>query len=603
MPDLRAGTGPGEHPAQWPQQDMVLASGVRVARNAEAPMRDGTILRADVYRPAERGSYPVLLMRVPYGKDTAQGFVFQHPAWYARHGYIVVVQDCRGRFASQGRFDPLRHEAQDGYDSVEWAASLAESTGLVGMYGFSYAGATQLLAASEQPPSLRCCAPAFTASDYYDGWMYEGGILNLSFVMSWTVLMLAMQEAVHAGDLAAARTIHRRSQGFPAMFSERPLNELSLLRDTGVAPYFFDWLRHDVRDDYWEEVGLPERYDRISVPCLHIGGWYDVFASGTVRNFEELSHRAGTDPTREQRLMMGPWIHMPWAPEATGPGLGTSFRNRVDPAQLAWFDRWLKPADADATISSSGAADETDAVSHFVMGANRWDASTRWPPSSSQTVLFLHSEGQANSRSGDGRLTAAVPDAGTPPDVFIFDPTNPVMSSGGNSCCNSAVSPMGQRCQASVEVRNDVLVYTSDPVAHDLLVTGVPSVSLFAATTARDTDWVVRLVDVDETGTAVNVCQGAVRARHRHSLSHPEFVPPNTAAQFEITMSPTSWLFRRGHRIRLQVTSSDFPAKDPNRNTGEAQASAAPWDYRVATQTVLHDPEHPSVLRLPGGSE
>lgn len=585
-------TGPGVPTVH----QSVLATGVRVSRNVPATMRDGTVLRADVYRPADAGEYPVLLMRVPYNKDVAQSFAYQHPSWYARHGYVVVIQDCRGRYASGGRFDPIRQEPHDGYDTIQWASTLPESNGSVGMYGFSYAGATQLLAAAEKPPALKCCAPAFTAGDYFDGWMYEGGVLNLAFVLSWTVQMLAAQDAVHARDWKAAARLHAHGNDFPRLFHQRPLDQLPLLRETGAAPYFFDWLEHDTRDDYWSSIGLPERYDQITVPCLHIGGWYDIFAAGTVRNYTELTRRAEAGAAAEQRLIMGPWIHMPWAPEATGPALGESFRNRIDHAQAAWFDRWLKPPN---TAPPGDTPDHAPSVSYFVMGANRWTTSTTWPPHQTTVRLYLASHGQANSRSGDGRLHPAPPAPESPADMYISDPANPVPSAGGNSCCNQAVSPMGQACQATVEVRNDVLVYTSAPLTDHLECTGTPTVTLYAASTAIDTDWIVRLVDVDPDGHAVNISQGALRARYRRSLSAPQPLTPNAVTQFHIPMNPTSWRFQAGHRIRLQVTSSDFPAKDPNRNTGSAQASAHPWEHVVAHQTVFHDQQHPSVLCLP----
>lgn len=597
MTNMGAANGTSAEAGTPAVRESVLAGGVRVSHNVPATMRDGTVLRSDVYRPADAGEYPVLLMRVPYNKDVAQSFVYQHPSWYAGQGYVVVIQDCRGRYASGGRFDPLRQEAHDGYDTVEWAATLPESNGSVGMYGFSYAGATQLLAAAENPPSLKCCVPAFTAGDYFDGWMYEGGVLNLAFVLSWTVQMLAVQEAVHARDWEAAARLHAQANDFPRLFHERPLDQLRLLRETGVAPYFFDWLKHDTRDDYWSSIGLPERYDRITVPCLHIGGWYDVFAAGTVRNYRELARRAGAG---EQRLMMGPWIHMPWAPEAAGPALGPSFRNRVDPAQTAWFDRWLKPPPG---TRPGDAPDNDPGISYFVMGANQWKTSPTWPPGETAVRLYLASQGRANSRSGDGRLSPGSPAPESPADVFICDPSNPVPSAGGNSCCNRAASPMGQACQAAVEVRNDVLVYSSEPLTADLECTGVPAVTLYAASSAVDTDWVVRLVDAGPGERAVNVSQGTLRARYRRSLSDPELLTPNAVTEFRIPMNPTSWRFRAGHRIRLQVTSSDFPAKDPNRNTGAPQASAHPWEYAVAHQTVFHDQRHPSVLCLPGGGQ
>lgn len=570
--------------------EVVIAGGVRLTRDAVGVMRDGTALRADIYRPSARGSYPVILMRVPYNKSVAQSPVYQHPSWYARQGYVVVVQDCRGRFSSDGEFDPLRNEAHDGFDSVEWAARVPESNGRVGMYGFSYAGATQLLAAAEQPPALKCCIPAFTASDYFDGWMYENGALKLSFVMSWAVQMLSVDDAMkRGGDRAAARMIERL-QDFPAMFRQRPYTEFPLFKETGVAPYFFEWLEHDTRDEYWKNIGLETRYDDISVPCLHIGGWYDVFAKGTIANYAELSRRAGDDPDREQRLIMGPWIHFPWAPEATGSNLGESFANRIDLAQLAWFDRWLK--------SSDGSTESR--VSHFVMGRNEWRSSEDWPPKGSRPArLFLESGGRANSRSGDGRLSPAPMDEEAAPDVFIYDPNNPVMSAGGNSCCNAQVSPMGQSCQAAVESRNEVLVYSTPPLSETVEINGSPTVRLFVSTTALDTDWVVRLTDVDDQGQSYNITQGIMRARYSGSLERPHLLEPHLVHEIEIDMHPTSWLFQKGHRIRLQVTSSDFPNHDPNLNTGLRNASGSYSDAVVAIQTVFHDRRRRSSLSLP----
>lgn len=571
---------------------ITLVNGIRVEQGAEARMRDGCVLRADIFRPPLPGTYPVLLMRVPYNRAIAQAPVYQHPSWYALHGYVVVIQDCRGRFGSDGEFDALRNEALDGYDSVQWASQIDESDGQVGMYGFSYAGATQLLAASEQPPALKCCIPAFTASDYFDGWMYEGGAFKLSFVIAWSVQMLALNDAVRRGATSAAESIRQAIGAVPGLFDDLPLRDFALFKEAGVLPSFFDWLDHDTRDDYWKQISLREKYDRISVPCLHIGGWYDIFASGTVRNYSELERRAAGDPAREQRLLMGPWIHVPWAPEATGSSLGESFANRVDPAQLAWFDRWLK--------GKEPGADYPAPVGYFVMGANAWQEAEHWPPQGEERVLRLASSGRANSRSGDGRLVdPAKTGEQSGIDIFVYDPNNPVVSAGGASCCNAAVSPMGQACQAGVETRNDVLVYTSDPLAHTMVTNGTPSVVLYAATTAPDTDWVVRLADVAPDGHSVNVTQGIVRARYGNSLEDPQLRERNRPHRFDIALGPTSWAFKEGHRIRLQVTSSDYPAHLPNANTGGTFSAERAADRVIATQAVLHDDEFPSELRLP----
>lgn len=568
----------------------VLANRVRLSRDVPAVMRDGTVLRSDIYRPTHVGRYPVILMRVPYNREIAQAPVYQHPSWYASHGYIVIVQDCRGRFGSDGEFDPLRSEAEDGYDSVQWAAEVEESDGNVGMYGFSYAGATQLLAAAERPPALRCCVPAFTASDCFDGWMYEGGAFKLSFIMAWVLQMLAPHDAHRRGGTESFRRLRAATADIPTHFRTAPLAQFPLLHELEALPAFFDWIAHSTRDDYWRAISVRDRYDDIEVPCLHIGGWYDIFGTGTVQNFRELHRRAGDDPAREQRLVMGPWIHVPWAPEAAGAGLGESFPNRVDPMQLAWFDKWLKGIEP---------AEPSVPVQHFAMGANQWRTTGHWPEDDAFSEFRLASGGRANSRSGDGRLVEGAGAGGADVDVFVYDPNNPVVSAGGTSCCNAALSPMGQACQAGVEVRNDVLVYTSSPLKEERVLLGTPTVVVYAATSGLDTDWVVRLTDVNPDGVSVNISQGVLRARFRDSLSHPGLVEPHQVYRYEIPLAPTSWVFHAGHRIRLQVTSSDYPSHAPNLNTGGDFSMESALDAKVVTQMVFHDTSRPSALRLP----
>lgn len=573
-------------------EEAFSVAGVRVERDATAEMRDGTVLRADIYRPRDEGDYPTLLMRVPYHKSVAQSVTYHHPSWYTRQGYVVIVQDCRGRHRSEGRFEPLRNEAHDGYDSVEWAARVPESDGRVGMYGFSYAGATQLLAAAEQPPALICCAPGFTASDYYDGWTYDKGALNLGFIVSWVVQMLAIPEALSMGETRVAEAIRRRILDFPELYRERPLSEFSLLHDTRVASYFFEWLRHDSRDHYWEEIGLDSRYDAITVPCLHIGGWYDIFSAGTVRNFSALSRRASGDPGREQRLLMGPWMHMPWASKVGTKEFGPSASNLVDEVQLRWFDYWLK--------DDGGEGLEGAPVTLFVGGEDRWHGVSSWPPEGTEVQeWFLHSDGKANSRSGDGILSRDASEPQQWPDVFVYDPGNPTPSAGGRSCCNALVAPMGPAPQDPVEVRNDVLIYTSDALPDDVTATGQVWLTLHASTSAVDTDWVARLVDVGREGQTLNVCQGIIRARFRESLAEPAELEPGRIYEYHVDLGPISWTFQAGHRFRIHVTSADFPTHDANSNTGLPLRDVGPFDGVIATQFIFHDERRPSRLSLP----
>lgn len=572
-----------------PTVERDLFPGVEVEYNVEATMRDGCILRADVYRPTGGGEHPVLLQRVPYDKSVAQSIVYHHPSWYARQGYVVVVQDTRGRFSSEGTFDPLRTEARDGYDTIQWAAELPGSSGRVGTYGFSYSGATQLLAATQQPPALACCAPGFTSSDYYSDWTYEGGALNLAFIVSWTVQLLAIPDALRRGLPDAALRLAEHMGSIPQLYSQRPLEKFPLLSGTGVAPFFFDWLAHDRRDDYWQEISLEHRFDAIKVPCLHFGGFYDIFATGTVNNYVQLARDAAKPGAH--RLVMGPWLHIPWAPAVGNQDFGPYAANRVNELQLDWFNQWLKPADHIVR--------DKRPVEIFLMGANEWRAYDAWPPAESHPEKwFLHSDGGANSRSGDGQLNTTPP-GDEAADIYVYNPAAPAPSAGGKSCCDPSVTPMGPACQQEVEQRNDVLLYTSDPLEQPTDVIGDVTLVLHAASSAVDTDWVARLVDVDQQGRAVNVCQGILRARFRDSREDPTALEPGKCYEYTVPLGPTSWRFGEGHRLRVQVTSSDFPAHDVNPNTGGPLVKTGLLDGVVAAQVVHHDRTRPSHVLLP----
>ena len=556
---------------------------VTVERNAGVPMRDGTVLRADVYRPKAPGRYPALVLRTPYDKVVAQGVAYQHPAHYARRGYLVVAQDVRGRHASDGTFAPYRHEAADGADTVSWTAALDGCSGQVGTYGFSYAGAVQLLAAAEHPAALRCAAPAFTSSDFYDDWTYVGGALNHAFIVSWVVQLLAAPDLARGGARDEAAAILAAQADIPRLYRSRPLADLPLLRDTGAAPYFFDWLRHATRDEFWRAISIRERHARIATPCLHIGGWYDTFIEGTLDNFTGLA-RCG----EPQRLIVGPWAHSPWGRAVGGHDFGQEAGGVVDEAQLAWFDHWLKGSPLDGAP-----------VRVFVMGANRWRDADGWPvDGTGEQRWYLHADRGANSVTGDGRLDR-VPPGDEPADVYVAIPGRPVPSAGGRASSDPAVVPMGPADQSAVQARHDVLVYTSPPLAADLEVIGTVWLHLFAATDGPDCDWTAKLLDVDEAGRAVNICGGILRARFRESLEQPKPLRPGAVQEYRLRVGSTAALFRRGHRLRLLVSSSDFPQHDVNPNTGDCAAAAGPFELRVATQTVFHSAARPSRLVLP----
>ncbi len=553
---------------------------VTIERDVACRMRDGTTLRADVFRPAGDGPHPALLMREPYDKNTAQtGSGYRHPSWWARQGWVVIVQDVRGRFRSEGNFAPFVNEARDGYDAVEWAARLDGVDGRVAMYGFSYPGATQLLAATLRPPSLAAICPGMTSSQYYDGWTYNGGAFALGFAANWAA-WLALNTAMSAHD-GPEITRLEAPVGRSDWFAHLPLADHPAFTAED-APYYFDWLEHSSYDDYWRATAIDEDYSRVQVPGLHVGGWYDIFLEGTVKNFTGIEQTAG-----RQKLLVGPWQHGPWSPLlGAGDDAGPA---AVNDWQLRFLDEVVKGRptgvfDAPATV--------------YVMGEG-WRDLDAWPPLSARPVdWFLHSAGNANSKYGDGTLSPELP-LDEPPDVFVYDPLAPVQSAGGHSCCDEAITPMGPRSQHGSERWGDTLVYTSGPLDHDLELVGDVVVVLHAASTAVDTDFTARLCRVDPNGESLNLMEGIIRARFRNSLSAPLPIEPGRVYEYRISLGPIAIRIATGYRLRLDVSSSDFPQWDRNLNTGGPLGYEGPEKAIVATQTVLHDRARPSRISLP----
>jgi uncharacterized protein len=447
-----------------------------------AKMRDGVTLLADVYRPTEPGSYPVLLMRLPYNKKTAQTYVYASPEFYASQCYIVAIQDVRGQYASQGVFYAFQNEMQDGYDSVEWAASLPGSNGKVGMYGFSYVGATQWLAAVMRPPHLVAISPAMTSSDYYDGWSYEGGAWSLAFEESWPIQTIALVSARRSGDQSAVAKINDATGMLPKTYEHLPLKEYPWLSPgiPAVAGYFYDWLAHDTWDDYWRQWSIRKDYGRVQVPALNFDGWYDVFLNGAVENYMGMRKEGGSDAARSGgRLVIGPYLHLPWNRKAADVDFGSEADNPIEDLQVAFFDHWLKGKD--------NGVDKAPPVRVFVMGADRWRDAADWPiPGTQFTSYYLHSLGEANSSGGNGRISTDKPTADEPPDHYVYDPANPVPSRGGHSCCTPDVAPVGPANQADIEGRADVLVYSTPALDHAVEVTGPVSLTLYASSSGLD---------------------------------------------------------------------------------------------------------------------
>jgi putative CocE/NonD family hydrolase len=556
-----------------------MTTKARIEFDVSVPMRDGTMLRADVYRPEGDGPFPVLLQRTPYGKRMpgSVGLVLDTLTAVTR-GYIVVHQDIRGRFASEGDWVPWEHDRNDGYDTVAWAAALPDSTGEVGMFGGSYTGSTQWSAAIAGAPALRALAPQVTWSDPLDGLFQRGGALELGVTVPWTLLTGATHlPRMHEGaDLfsAAASLIADYDELASRTYWELPSGDTpSTARYGGPDLGTERALREPESSEFNRVAG---HHDELSVPSLNFAGWYDIFLQGSLDNYASMA-ATGTP----SRLVVGPWTHESILGLSFGkvgevnfglmasPGLIQGHTN-ITELQLGWFDHWLKQED-------SGILDQPP-VKLFVMGANVWRDEHEWPLSRAVDTPWYLRE--------DGRLDQAAPQSEEIADEYDYDPADPVITRGGGLVM-SPEFPAGTFDQAVAEQRDDVLVYTSEPLESDLEVTGRVRVTLWAATDGPGTDWVVRLCDVDHEGVSRNVADGILRVS----------TEPGEAAEYDIDLWSTSMLFAAGHRIRVQVTSSNFPRWDRNPNTGEGPGTAT--TTRVAHQTIFHDAVRASRIILP----
>ncbi|MFE4710677.1 CocE/NonD family hydrolase [Paenibacillus sp. NPDC056722] len=605
-----------------------------VERNVPVPMRDGTLLYADVYRPESEGLYPVLLLRTAYNKEDAQTMNYAHPSWYARQGYIVVVQDVRGRWASEGEFHPNSHEEEDGYDTVQWASALSGALPKVGMYGFSYCGAVQWQAALARPPALICIAPGMIGSDTYQGKTYRNGAFALASLLSWA-LFVAQDTALDRGRSDWAGDIPGLYAGIHSLYGKLPLKNLPGPLEA-LVPFYKEWLEHPEREEYWLPSSLKEQYQKIAVPALHIGGWYDLFIDGTIENYNGVRQHGATQVAREnQQLYIEPWFHMPWSRYVGDLDFGPEAANRVDALQLQWFDRWLKgKVPQERETAEVLAASEAYAVhgrskaiklhvttnahesfeehkSHvapelsqapiqfFLMGSNSWRQAEEWPlPGARITDYYLHNTHKANSINGDGRLDTVYP-TDEYPDVYVYHPSIPVPALGGRSGAVPDLTPMGPKNQIPVELRNDVLVYTSEPLTRELTVIGEIVAVLFVSSSAEDTDIVAKLVDVYPDGRAFNVAEGILRVSYRNGLERRDPIVPGEVMELHLSLGPTAIVFLPGHAIRLDVTSSLFPTFDRNPNRLLNPGEVTEGDFVTATQTLFHDNNYPSRLKLP----
>ena len=551
---------------------------VKVETNVAAKMRDGVTLRADIYRPRAEGKFPVILERTPYDRRSGLGFGMKAAA----RGYVYIAQDVRGRWGSDGDWYPFKFEIQDGYDSVEWAAALPYSNGKVGLFGGSYVGATQMLAAISSPPHLVGIMPVVTASNYHEHWAYQGGTFCQLLAQAWSSAL-------------ALNTLERRVSGsaLPSHFdfmlppTQYPLLEVGTA--AGLAEYYFDWLAHPTYDDYWKQWSIEEHFDKIQVPALHVAAWYDLFQDGSIRNYIGIKSRGGTEAARHgQRLLIIPGGHAGSGPKIGDVDFGKDSVVDTGALGLRWYDHLLKGID-------NGLAAEKP-VRVFVSGRNAWREEDDWPPAHTvATRYYLHSAGNANSLSGDGALNLAAP-AAEQPDRYDYDPANPTPTNGG-PLLGDPHYPAGPFDQRKVEERKDVLVYTTPALEKELTLAGPVSLELFISSSAVDTDFTGRLIDVAPDGLALNLTDGVLRARYRNSMEKPELMKPGQVYQLTLNLWSTAHVVLPGHKLRLEVASASFPRFSRNSNTAEQPERAT---TRVTAKNVVyHDAAHRSAVILP----
>ena len=560
---------------------------VRMMYALEVPMRDGVRLSTDVYLPDAEGPFPAILIRTPYNNN-AEGVV-QDCLYFASRGYAVVSQDVRGRWDSEGEWYPFVHEAQDGYDTQEWIGAQPWCDGNVGTAGGSYVAMVQWQAAPLRSKYLKAMAPQVGYSNFYHNWVYTGGAFQLAFNLRWGAIQM------HTRTNQVQYLWMPESNHLTTLHWHLPL--ITMDEEAGRRSQLWkDWIENPSYGDYWRGLRpVEDHYADVSVPAYGFGGWFDVFLQSTLNNFMGVNEQGRPPGKGNQRITIGPWIHNcgnRGANRVTGEvDFGEEVKVDLRREHVRWFDYWLKGI-------RNGITDEPP-VNVFVMGRNQWRRAADWPiPGTQYTPYYLRGGGNANSSFGDGGLSADAP-TDEPTDSYEYDPQHPVMTIGGSTCCSEDVTPvsMGPRDQQQAEWRPDVLVYTTDVLEEDVEVTGPVSVVLYASSSAPDTDFTAKLVDVHPGGKAINVAQGIIRARYRDSWEAPELMTPGEVYKFTIDLWSTSNCFVAGHRIGVEISSSNFPQFDRNPNTGHEFGKDD--ETQIATQTIYHDGERPSHVLLP----
>ena len=547
---------------------------IHIQLDVRIPMRDGVDLYGALYRPEAAKRFPVILTRTIY--STQHPYYVEMAQRFAAAGYGVLLVDSRGRYESAGEWNPYFCEVEDGFDTQQWVGSQTWCDGNIGMFGRSYVGYTQILPAHLRSPYVKALVPMANQEDNY-GHMRVDGVLQLQNVMNFIWL----------GNRTNQTISHQGVIDMDEMYWRLPL--ISALDDVAERPFYRQVIQHNCFDEFWQAYSMKSRYDEVESPAYFMTGWYDNLVHEGFKCFSGWSTRARTEEARRTaKLLVGPWPHNPMGSAEPFGDIDFGPESALDlgAEHLRWFDQRLRGIDT--------GIDDEPPVRIFVMGQNAWRYEHEWPPARTQyTKFYLHSGGRANSLLGDGGLDTQGP-ADEPADTYSYDPAEPVPTSGGQSMFPQNNGPRDRR---SVERRDDVLVYSTAPLSQDVEVTGQAVLELFAASSAPDTDFVATLVDVYPNGKAIIITQGVLRTRFRDSFQQPTLIEPERAYGYTIRLWETSNLFRAGHRIRLELSSSDFPRFDRNLNTGNEPGLDSV--IAVARQTIFHDSQHASHLTLP----
>jgi uncharacterized protein len=570
----------------------------RVVTDVMVAMRDGVELATDLWIP-DHGPSPTLLVRLPYGKNVFPTLpLLPRTTALLEAGYSVVWQDCRGTGRSTGEFIPHIDDPQDGTDTIAWLREQPWCDGNIGAYGLSYLGFVQWAQASRNPAGLKAIAPTVTSSDLYTApWYSPGGAFSWHTAWNWATMQILIREQIRlasgTGDLDALIEAAGMVAEPEPHLTRLPISDQPLLAKQW--PWWNDWLDHPTRDRFWQDLATIDRSDEVTVPALNVGGWFDPFVDSAAKTFAHMRASAGTPQSRQgQRLIIGPWDHLnqDGAYHDRQFGLAaTAQAADLTGEHIRFFDRHVR--------ARPDGQEQAAPVRIFVMGIDQWRDEQDWPlPDTTYTDYFLDSSGHANTADGDGTLSTQPPEIDSS-DTYVYDPATPVATLGGRLLASAALNQVGPVDQRPVEARKDVLCFTTPELDEALEVTGHVSVLLYGTSSAADTDFTGKLVDVFPDGRAIYLTDGILRARYRRSLVEAEMLEPGAIYELRVDLSVTSNVFLPGHRIRLEISSSNFPRYDRNTNTGNLISDDGPEAIVTATNRVLHGPNHPSRVILP----